>query len=840
MISRIYPRGDFSMGLQNASSWKLRQPNELEDGRNLRFNDEIGAIVRRNGYVQSGQPFSASGKLPCGFHTAQFTTGAKRFVAVPAEDDSATLVKVQESNGSWTTLINDLPIGVDVYFTDYRDEVYVSGYTVADDVPFQPRNINKDLDVSITRNLLFAPWAKYYVVYRGVLYATNVKVGGQLYPDRFYKASAPTGAITFVRGDQTDTLVPLTFINQVPIMTSMTTPTGVVAHSQSQSTWEGYKVFKQVSNRSGGSWFTNGGTATGWVSYDFGATNPKVITDYMLRPLAASGMEVNDPSGAPRTWQLQGSNNNTTWTDIHSITNAPPFIAGEERTYNTTNTTAYRYYRINVTQSQGTNAPGGNSNWVTINGLKLYTTLQTVRPLQLNIDSTRYIKPGMALDIYRAGKDTKLYDMTVYDVDKPNNTITFLPDMFTISAVSTANDTLTVPSTDKIPTGTPIKFASTSTLPSPLAPSTTYYAIKVDATNIKVATTLDNATIGQAIDITTTGATGSVVHSVILSYVLKNNDELYLDNRKDVLTTFWNTDYPTPDKADWSAVQPGADSSIAITGAQESANRLFVFTLNSTTRFDGTNPVPLSKTIGCASMRSIKNLDDDWMVWLTARGRVYARNEAGGQQEYISRGLYNKFFGNLTLAQLKAASAGITDGEYILYVGDYEGEPHRAVYDFGSNTWSIDALGHRSYMYANDVADGIIKPFFVSDDGKLYQDDTGNKDGDKVTRIQIDLGKTNYGTNNDKYFQGHYIYSKYAKGLKIVIRIDDGEPMVVGEIAEDWGDIIYKIDNNRNKFKGSTIAVSLKGAVEGPPQIITSVDDYFNMVQEINAHAKRQ
>ena len=238
MISRLYPRADFSMGLQNASSWKLRQPNELEDGRNLRFNEEIGAVVRRNGYVESGAPFSASGKDPVGFHTAQYTTGAKRFVAVPAEDDSSTLVKVQKVDGTWDTIISDLPIGADVYFTDYRDEVYVSGYTVADDLPFQPRNIDKDLDVSLTRNLLFAPWAKYYVVYRGVMYAANVTVDGKVHPDRFYKASAPTGAITFVRGNQTDQLVDLTFINQVPVMTSATAPAGTVTQSNAQATWE--------------------------------------------------------------------------------------------------------------------------------------------------------------------------------------------------------------------------------------------------------------------------------------------------------------------------------------------------------------------------------------------------------------------------------------------------------------------------------------------------------------------------------------------------------------------------------------------------------------------------
>lgn len=834
MISRLYPRGDFSMGLQNASSWKLRQPNELEDGRNLRFNEEIGAVVRRNGYIQNGGTFSASGKKPCGFHTAQFTTGARRFVAVPAEDNSATLVKVQESNGSWTTVINDLPVGVDVHFTDYRDEVYVSGFTIADDLPFQPRNINKELNVSTTRNLLFVPWAKYYVVYRGVLYATNVLVNTtERHPDRFYKGSAPTGAITFIRGNQIDPLSPVTMINQVPVMTSATTPSGAVtANGPVFSPEEPFRAFDQnVSTFWTGGVFNAGtGVGSGLLQYDFGSGVTKAITYYSINGYRTGG---GVPSRVPKDWKLEASNNGTTWTTLDTKTNQN-WLSAETRTYSLANTTAYRYYRLNITKNQS----GTNGDMVHVTEFGLYTSLEGTKNLIVKIDSARYIKPGMPLEIWKAGKNQKLYTLVPADVDKANNTMTFIPENYTLGTVNAASDTITITSTDNTPTGMPIIFSSTGTLPAPLVIGQTYYAIKVNATTINVANTLQAAIIGTAIDITNTG---SGTHTVQLSYVLNNNDEIYLAGRKEFLTTFWNTDYPTPDKADWSAVQPGVDSSIAITGAMESANRLFVFTLNSITRFDGTNPSPLSKSIGCASMRTIKSLDDDWMVWLTARGRVYARNEAGGQQEYISRGLYNKFFSKLSLEQLKGASAGITDGEYSVYVGDFEGEPHRAVYDFGSNTWSVDALGHQSYMYANDIADGVIKPFFVSDDGKLYQDDTGNKDGDKVTRFQMDIGRTNYGTNNDKYFEGHYIYSKNAVGLKVVIRIDEGEPMVVGEIASDFGDLMYKITgDNRAKYKGSTIAVSLNGAVEGPPQIITSVDDYFNMVQEINAHAKRQ
>lgn len=70
--------------------------------------------------------------------------------------------------------------------------------------------------------------------------------------------------------------------------------------------------------------------------------------------------------------------------------------------------------------------------------------------------------------------------------------------------VSTSTDILTV-SAD-IPTGTPIVVTSSGTLPSPLATETTYYAINVSSTQIRLATSYNNAISNVYIDITSTGS----------------------------------------------------------------------------------------------------------------------------------------------------------------------------------------------------------------------------------------------------------------------------------------------------------------------------------------------
>lgn len=78
--------------------------------------------------------------------------------------------------------------------------------------------------------------------------------------------------------------------------------------------------------------------------------------------------------------------------------------------------------------------------------------------------------------------------------------------------VSVAQDKITI-SMD-IPTGAKIHFGTTGVLPAPLSTGSSYYAIRVSSSSIKVATSKDNAHDGTQIDITDQG-TG--IHSVTLS-----------------------------------------------------------------------------------------------------------------------------------------------------------------------------------------------------------------------------------------------------------------------------------------------------------------------------------
>ena len=96
----------------------------------------------------------------------------------------------------------------------------------------------------------------------------------------------------------------------------------------------------------GSLWF-RGGT-TGWLQYDFGAGNAQVVKRYTI-----NSASVNIPARDPKDWQFQGSNDGSAWTTLDSQSNQTFAYRMQLNTYNIGNTTAYRYYRFNVTANNG-------------------------------------------------------------------------------------------------------------------------------------------------------------------------------------------------------------------------------------------------------------------------------------------------------------------------------------------------------------------------------------------------------------------------------------------------------------------------------------------------------
>ncbi|HWM04845.1 MAG TPA: ThuA domain-containing protein [Actinophytocola sp.] len=83
----------------------------------------------------------------------------------------------------------------------------------------------------------------------------------------------------------------------------------------------------------------------GWVAYQL--AEPAVVTKYSLT-------SANDSPGRdPKDWALQGSQDGSSWTDVDTRTDEEFPERFQRREFEITNTTAYRHYRLNITENAG-------------------------------------------------------------------------------------------------------------------------------------------------------------------------------------------------------------------------------------------------------------------------------------------------------------------------------------------------------------------------------------------------------------------------------------------------------------------------------------------------------
>lgn len=103
----------------------------------------------------------------------------------------------------------------------------------------------------------------------------------------------------------------------------------------------GYECDKAFDDNTGTSWSSSTGAFPHWIKYDFGNGVAYAITKMTLE------MTV-DASNHSKSFDLEGSNDNSSWSNVYSGVHADDET---QQTFTFANTTAYRYYRLTFTDN---------------------------------------------------------------------------------------------------------------------------------------------------------------------------------------------------------------------------------------------------------------------------------------------------------------------------------------------------------------------------------------------------------------------------------------------------------------------------------------------------------
>lgn len=468
-----------------------------------------------------------------------------------------------------------------------------------------------------------------------------------------------------------------------------------------------------------------------------------------------------------------------------------------------------------------------SSDGSTLNSTDADSTSNSIR-----LDSVRYVKPGMAVDIYAAGTSTKTYDLVVGTVNNSKDTVTFssgiTPNVVTVAqsgtTVNTTTEVITVPSNAWMVTGTPITYTSATPIAG-LVSGSTYYVINVSSTTIKLAATPALATAGTAINLTSTGS-GNGYFSARYSFA--DNDEVWLDGRKSELSVLWNTDYRTEQTADYLQIPTGSAADTSVVGLANSNNRLVLFTRTSLMDYDGAQLKPVFQEIGLVNTNAMVN-SLEWLIWVDSDMNVHARDSTSGAHEVISRGV-KELFSRVDPAYYSKITMGMIDNILKINVGTIDEQLSRYIYDFDLNAWSRDTYTRNLRFTINSRISGKNRMYALTDTMTIYREDEGNNDAGDVIPFMVQYGQRDYGTSFSKGLKGLFVIGSSISGANIQVarppKNVKTEFSTIGQLTEPVTKIAIGDTRNLNDH---SFNVRISHASDGEAQVIDVLDMHYEL-----------
>src|SRR6056300_1289526 len=134
----------------------------------------------------------------------------------------------------------------------------------------------------------------------------------------------------------------------------------VSAKDEFSTTYQAWKAFSKT-YASNNNWLSGSAPSENspqWIKIKY--PSQQVIKSYVIRA------RENASPRWPTAWKLQGSNNDSDWTDIGSEQTQTEWVPNQNKSFDlSTNTTAYQYYRLRITGAKES-ASSNNSDYVAI------------------------------------------------------------------------------------------------------------------------------------------------------------------------------------------------------------------------------------------------------------------------------------------------------------------------------------------------------------------------------------------------------------------------------------------------------------------------------------------
>lgn len=122
-----------------------------------------------------------------------------------------------------------------------------------------------------------------------------------------------------------------------------------------------------------------------------------------------------------------------------------------------------------------------------------------------------------------------------------------------------------------------------------------------------------------------------------------------------------------------------------------------------------------------------------------------------------------------------------------------------------------------------------VKPYFTDETGRLFRDETGNTDNGESIPLEIEIGRSNFGTDQKKGFGSIIADSENARGAIIQYGLDGGAFNTLDEIHKNVQKLTFP--QNNQLIEARDINFKIVHNDKGDPPIFNGLTTYYYLTE---------
>jgi len=155
----------------------------------------------------------------------------------------------------------------------------------------------------------------------------------------------------------------------------------------------------------------------------------------------------------------------------------------------------------------------------------------------------------------------------------------------------------------------------------------------------------------------------------------------------------------------------------------------------------------------------------------------------------------------------------------------------RLCYDFDMNAWWTETHKREMRYQFVHTMHGYTKAYFTDETGRLFRDETANVDNGDSIPYEVELGRNNFATDQRKNYLSVIIDSERARGMTVQYSVDGGQYKTLGQCTENITTLEFP--KGGQTIEGRDISYKFVHNDSGDAPVLNGVSTYYSISEGV-------